>query len=85
MLVPEILWSVSEKLYGQNVAASEDQEARCGGAEIDNRPKSALHRFLPPFSVLILWRGKTMRRGMEIRKKVDGDVSFLGWMGTATL
>jgi hypothetical protein len=47
MLVPEIVWSMSEKLHGQNVAASEDQEAGRGGAEIDNRPKSALHRFAP--------------------------------------
>jgi hypothetical protein len=46
MLIPEIIWSMSEKFDGQNVAASEDQKTGGSGTEIDNRPKSALHRLL---------------------------------------
>ncbi len=38
MLIPEIVWSMSEKLYGQNLAASEDQKTGGGGTEIDDRP-----------------------------------------------
>jgi hypothetical protein len=38
MVLPEIIWSVSEKLYGQNVAASEDQKTGGSGTEIDYRP-----------------------------------------------
>jgi hypothetical protein len=49
MVVPGIVWSVSEKLDRQNAAASEDQKTGGGGAEINDRPKSALHRFTPSF------------------------------------
>jgi hypothetical protein len=49
MIVPEIVWSVSEKLERQNAAASEYKKASGGGAEIDDRPKSLLHRFAPSF------------------------------------
>jgi hypothetical protein len=49
MVVPKIVWSMSEKLYGQNVAASEDKKAGGGSEEIDDRPKCALDRFIPPF------------------------------------
>jgi len=47
MVIPKILWSMSEKLYGENVAASEDQTTRGGGAEVDDGPQCALHRFAP--------------------------------------
>jgi hypothetical protein len=47
MVIPKILWSMSEKLYGENVAASEDQTTRGGGAEVDDCPQCALHRFAP--------------------------------------
>jgi len=40
---------------------------------------------LPPFFVLILRRGKTTHRGMEMRKKVGDDVCFRVRGGTATL
>jgi hypothetical protein len=53
MLVPKIVWSMCEKLYGQNVAASEDQETGGGGAEVDDCPECALHRFAPCLFVLI--------------------------------
>ena len=38
MLLPEIIWPMSEKLDGRNVAASEDQKAGGSGTEIDDRP-----------------------------------------------
>jgi hypothetical protein len=51
MVIPGIICWVSEKLDRQNAAASEDQKASGGGAEIDDRPKSLLHRFAPSFLV----------------------------------
>jgi hypothetical protein len=49
MVVPEIVGLVGEKLDRQNATASEGQKAGGGGAESDDHPKSALHRFAPFF------------------------------------
>jgi hypothetical protein len=51
MVIPEIIGWVSEKLDRQNAAATDDKKAGDGSAEINDRPKSVLHRFAPSFVV----------------------------------
>ena len=86
MVVPKILRSMSEKLYGENVAATEEQAAGGGGAEIDHCPKCALHRFAPS---LVCSDSAARKNGASwIGKKEEGwrtDVCFRGRSGTATL
>jgi hypothetical protein len=51
MVIPQIIGWVSEKLDRQNAAATDDKKAGDGSAEINDRPKSVLHRFPPSFVV----------------------------------